>query len=249
MASSDDFRTMDLAVSVPVSALTFGKNRHWFSIANRHWSLPGCGRDLRGILNCLDMLPLVCRLGVAERPISQPEQIRAPEIGIACAALFRDFHETERADLPDRGRDRMAMNAVLYKLIEGYWELAVIGAAMVRHLDLEPSQYPMRTEAQDLIGRRLEHGDRTPRELHTDTVSAARPAAHLIFHPTTERARRPLPRPCECMRPITRDSGSESAQVRSAALNCAQVFREKHVARGGSLASLRLPAHSGEASR
>ena len=92
MARSDGFCTMEIGFSVMDSALRIGRNRHWSFIL-----LPGRPRDSLGRFLGSDVLPLVCRPGIADLTIRQSEQVRAPPYGIARASMFGKLNEPERA--------------------------------------------------------------------------------------------------------------------------------------------------------
>jgi hypothetical protein len=62
---------------------------------------------------------------------------RLAPFGIASATDIGHFQKAERSHLTYRWRDGVALDAVTSEVIEGGRQLAVVGAAMLRVLDLD----------------------------------------------------------------------------------------------------------------
>jgi hypothetical protein len=82
-----------------------------------------------------DVAPLIGGLGIANRSVSQPEQIWATIFGIAGGAALGDFREAQCAQFADRWRYRMAMQSILNELIEGDGQISVVPPTVVCELD------------------------------------------------------------------------------------------------------------------
>jgi hypothetical protein len=79
--------------------------------------------------------------------------------GIACASAFCDFDEAEGGELSDCRGDGVAVHPIFLELLERDREPAVVLAAVVTMLDLDPRHHEKRGPAEDTIGRRLQHFD------------------------------------------------------------------------------------------
>jgi hypothetical protein len=78
------------------------------------------------------------------RAIGEPEQVRGAILGIARPTGLGDLQKAQRDRFPDRWCDGMAVDAVGFKVVVGDRQLAVIGAAMARHLDLDAVEHAPR---------------------------------------------------------------------------------------------------------
>ena len=80
-------------------------------------------------------------------------------------APLRHLKKTERLQLPDRGRDRLAMDSVFFELVVGDGQLAVVVAAMLRKLDADAIENAPSGQAQHAVCRAYHHLDQTGIEL------------------------------------------------------------------------------------
>jgi hypothetical protein len=64
--------------------------------------------------------------------------MRAALVLIASAALFCDFDEAERDQLPNSGGNRFAVELPLHELVERHLKTAIFGTAVAHVLDLQP---------------------------------------------------------------------------------------------------------------
>ena len=131
---------MDLAVFSTDSVPRFGVFHHWTFVFLRLGQTRRFGDPL-GLLDGLDLAPFVAAAGLGlhifRETIGKAVQVRYAPFGIAGAALSGDHDEAKRDGFPDRGADRMPVYAVLLEIVVGNGKLAVIGAAMMRVLDLD----------------------------------------------------------------------------------------------------------------
>jgi hypothetical protein len=90
-------------------------------------------------LNGLCALPLVRWLegrAMPRRAIREAENIRLAELGIAGGAR-RVFDEAEGDEFTDGWRDRMAVDALLDKVLVGTWQLPVVVAAVLADFEFK----------------------------------------------------------------------------------------------------------------
>ena len=138
--------------------------------------------DLVGAVDCRDGLIFVCPVaaGVVCGTIGEPVQVRLSELGVAAAAASRDLDEPQRYELADSWRDHAFVHAEFLEVLIGARKLAVVLAAVVRVLDLEPGKNQVRSAAQNAVGRRFEHGDRSGGKLPGDRVLAPWLPSHVM---------------------------------------------------------------------
>jgi hypothetical protein len=82
--------------------------------------------------------------------------------------VLRDFDQAQRRGLAHCGGDRVAFDPILFEVVEGDGQTAVVGAAVVRHLDFDAIEHSARGQAEDVEGRRLQHLDESWGELPPD---------------------------------------------------------------------------------
>jgi hypothetical protein len=162
---------MEIDVSVMVSALKIGRNRHWsFIFRALQTSLP---RDCLGLFYCPDVLPFVSRLGISNLAIGQPVQAGPPPFGVAGPSTFGNLDKTERTHLSQARSNRVSVDSIFDKVVESDGKLAVVVPAVVRDLDFESVENSASSKTQDLEGRRLHHFDESRGKLAADPIPAA----------------------------------------------------------------------------
>jgi hypothetical protein len=131
---------MKTAFSVGVSPLRNGGHPHWaFSSIGR--SRASALSLHARLLDRVDVLPLIRRLGTSNGAVGKSELIWTSPLSVARAALFGDLNESERADFTHRRSDRMPIDAVFSEVVEGDGQFPVVVAAVVCEFDLNPRQY------------------------------------------------------------------------------------------------------------
>ena len=108
----------------------------------------GC-RDLFGFFDALNAAPLMraIALDALRWPVREAEQIGRPMLGVSGAALMGHLQEAQRNGFSHTWRDRMSVQSVLTELIERNREFAVVGAAAVAVLNLNPVDHASSREA------------------------------------------------------------------------------------------------------
>src|SRR5262245_52673784 len=86
----------------------------------------------------------------------------------------------------------MAMNAILVEILVGHRQLAVIIAAVMRQLDLNPRNYPVRRLAEFPIGWAFQHFYKPRRPLARYGVAALHPGLLPCGQPGFPHGRRPV---------------------------------------------------------
>jgi hypothetical protein len=86
---------------------------------------------------------------------SQPIQAALAAFSVSAAPAPRDLDEAKGNSLPDSRRYGVALDAILDEVLVGHRQLAIVVATVVRQLDLDPGNYPMRRQAELPVGRAL----------------------------------------------------------------------------------------------
>ena len=101
---------------------------------------------------------LICRHslvggGPINGTICQAKPGRPAKLGVAGAALFGHFDETEVGQFPDCGGDRVTIHPAFDELVERDGQLAIVAATVVRQFDFDPGQNAVRVNAEHPVSR------------------------------------------------------------------------------------------------
>ena len=92
-------------------------------------------------------------------PERKPEAIGPPVLGIARAALFRDFDEPQGDQFSDGRRYAVAMHSEIHKLFIGSLKIAVFSSAPMSKFNFQPMEDAVRRQTEDAVRGRLQHLD------------------------------------------------------------------------------------------
>jgi len=112
---------------------------------------PRCLCDCFGFFDGLDTTPFVGRFSPIQVPESEPEFVGRTELGIAAAALMRDFEEAERAAFADCEGDCTALYAVSGQVVVGHGQLSVVLSAVMGEFDLDAVEHAPGRQGQHSV--------------------------------------------------------------------------------------------------
>ena len=125
-----------------------------------------------GLFECLDALPFMGRLCATTVEVGEPKLVWRAKLSISSDALFGDLEKAQCNAFTDGRTDGVSMDAVLYEIIVGDRQLAVIVPTVMPEFYFDTRQNAVTGKTKYPICGQFQHANGAGRELLADLVAA-----------------------------------------------------------------------------